>query len=120
MTTNESQAGLAPHPTAGLPLIAHHTAVGLGPLKHIAYYSADRSDPVRYDLSCLRAFNEPNTSVPMNLREGLRGCVRRNRTNTTLGHPIPLDDIVGSCAALGTLDTIRNAHVVTWRGILTK
>lgn len=88
----------------------------LGPLEHLAYYSDDGE--VRYDLSCLRAFKEPK--IPADLLQGRGDCIKRNRKNRILGHPRPLDEILASCLARGTASAIREADVVTWRGILTK
>ena len=89
----------------------------LGPLRHIAYYS-DASGDIRFDLSCMRTFQEP--PIPANLLEGRDECVNRNRRNKTIGHPIALDNIVGACLNFGASQTIRDADVVTWRGIITK
>lgn len=89
-----------------------------GQLKHIAYYSCDASGVVRYDRSCLRMFRQPR--VPADLSEGRAECVYRHRDNTTLGHRIPLDHLLGACFATGAAPAVRNAHVVTWRGLITK
>ena len=97
--------------------MAEDSVATLGPLRHIAYYS-DASGDIRFDSSCMRAFQEPQ--VPANLLEGRDECVNRNRRNRTIGHPIPLDHIVGACLSFGASQTIRDADVVTWRGIITK
>lgn len=90
----------------------------LGPLEHIAYYSSEALGGIRHDLSCIRAFREPK--VPANLLEGRDECVNRNRRNESLGHPVPLDNVVGACLQFGASATLRSADVVTWRGIITK
>lgn len=98
---------------------SYNGAADFGPLKHLGHYSVmSGSEDVRYDLSCLHPFREPNT--PADLTHGLRGCLKRNRNNTTLGHPVALDSILGACITFNNCEAVRNAHVVTWRGIITK
>lgn len=98
---------------------SNNEAANFGPLKHLGHYSVvSGSEDVQYDLSCLLPFREPN--MPADLTHGLRGCLERNRNNTTLGHPVALDNILGTCIAFNSCAAVRNAHVVTWRGIITK
>lgn len=112
-TTNDSTAPASGSGSDNL------NPLSLGPIRHIAYYSAsDSAGVLKFDLSNLKSFREP--AIPRSLQEGKRACIDRNRKNTTLGHPIPLDGILEACAAHGTLQVLHNADVVTWRGIITK
>lgn len=91
----------------------------LGPLEHLAYHSIV-GDTTRYDLSSLRQFHEPSLAHPVDLNRGKQLCLARNRGNVTLAHPIPLDSLLGACDYFGRLDAIRDAHVVTGRGVLVR
>jgi hypothetical protein len=90
----------------------------LGPIEHIAYYSCTGSGDISFDLSCLRPFREPR--LPVDLRKGRELFYERNKHNRSLGHPVPLDNLVRACIAHGQESQLRSADVVTWRGLLTK
>lgn len=91
--------------------------LSLGPVQHIAYFS-DNGGAFTYDLSNLRSYKDP--IIPRNMNEGKRACVAANRTNKRIGHPKPIDELLLACQAHGTLAVVRNAHVVTARGEITK
>lgn len=91
--------------------------LSLGPIQHIAHYS-DTAGVLSFDLSNLRMFKEP--SVPRDMNQGKAACIRTNRKNLTFGHPRSLDAILRACEAHCTLEIVSNAHVVTWRGVITK
>ena len=90
----------------------------LGPIEHIAHYSCDGDGTIRYDLSNLATFTPPR--VGANLLKGCNSFVANNRNNQFLGHPITLNNLIGPCIAFGATERILAAHVVTWRGIMTK
>ncbi|KAI0346910.1 hypothetical protein BDW22DRAFT_1425008 [Trametopsis cervina] len=90
-----------------------------GPIEHLAHYSCDSSANVTFDLSCLRVFKRP-TALPFDLTQGRQMFYVNNEHNRSYGHPIPLDSLSRACVALGQEEKLRNAHVVTWRGVLVK
>ena len=89
-----------------------------GPIEHLAHYSCDEHDRITFDLACLHAFRAP--SLPADLMRGREKFYRKNKHNRTVGHPIPLDNLVRACVALGKEDKLHSADVVTWRGVLVK
>ncbi|GJE84875.1 hypothetical protein PsYK624_009510 [Phanerochaete sordida] len=87
------------------------------PVEHIAHFSWDAPfSTIRYDLSNLGKFGEPTPNAQ--LLTGRRTFLQRNYDNNVAGHPRPLSYIVKACRAMGTLDHVKAADVVTWRGIL--
>ncbi|KAI0092394.1 hypothetical protein BDY19DRAFT_924050 [Irpex rosettiformis] len=94
------------------------TQLEWGPIEHLAYYSCDESDRVSFDLSCLHSFSQP--SLPANLARGRELFYQRNKHNRSLGHPIPLDNLVRACLALGKETELHSADIITWRGVLVK
>ncbi len=91
----------------------------LGPVEHIACYSRGADGSIHYDLSSSKQFVEP-TRFPADLLRNRDACAQSHRKNKYIGHPSPLDNIVGACLNSHAEDRIRQAHVVTWRGILKK
>lgn len=96
----------------------HSTKLAWGPTEHIAHYSCDSDGKISHDLACLRSFSAPE--VPTDLTKGLDEFYAKHRHNRTVGHPIPLDNLAAACVAFKQEDKLRNAHVVTWRGVLAK
>lgn len=90
----------------------------LGPIEHIAHYSFDGNGSTRYDLSNLSTFTQPR--IGANLLRGRSKFFVNNRNNRFLGHPTTINTLIGSCIAFKASGRIRAAHVVTWRGVVTK
>lgn len=91
--------------------------IDLTPVEHIAYFSWDAPyDTIRYDLSNLGKFGKP--ALDAYLLEGRDAFLKFNRTNRVVGHPRPLSHVVQACQAMGSGQDVKDADVVTWRGVL--
>lgn len=91
----------------------------ISPPLQLTSFSRDAAGNTTFDDSSLRYFRQP--SLGSDLSEGYDAFHARNKGHRYVGHPRRLDEILQACLLDDSARShVKTAHVVTWRGILTK